>query len=61
MELKNLTKEELIHIDGGIPNKNTSLAYDIFWGICWVGREIWEGITSDTSDSSYVNAKVGSY
>ena len=61
MELKNLSKEELIHIDGGVPNNNTSFAYDIFWGISWVSREIWEGITSDKYDSSYVNAKVGSY
>lgn len=62
MELVNLSEEELIHIDGGKPTvTGTSFAYDLFWGIGWVGREIWEIIKSDEHDSSYVNAKVGSY
>jgi len=33
MKLKNLSKEELIRIDGGKPNTGTSFAYDLFWGI----------------------------
>ena len=61
MKLKNLSKEELIRIDGGKPNTGTSFAYDLFWGISQVGREIWEVIKSDEHDSSYINAKVGSY
>jgi len=61
MKFNKLTKEELLLIDGGKITKDTSLAYDIFWSIGWVAHEVWDGLTSDTRDSSYINAKVGSY
>ena len=61
MKLNKLTKEELLLINGGEMTKNTSFAYDVFWCISWVAREVWNGLTSGSRDSSYVNAKVGSY
>ena len=61
MELKNLSKEELLKIDGGKPNEKTSFAYDLFWGVSWFCKEVWETLTSDNQDSSYINTKVGSY
>ncbi|MCX6238482.1 MAG: hypothetical protein NTY07_13145 [Bacteroidia bacterium] len=61
MKYNKLTKEELLLIDGGKISKDTSFVYDIFWGISWVAREVWDGLTSESRDNSYVNAKVGSY
>ena len=44
MKIKILTKEELIHIDGGEPTQETSGAYDIVWGLSWLAREIRDGV-----------------
>jgi len=61
MKLNKLTKEELLLIEGGKISTDTSFAYDVFWGISWVSRELWDTLTSESGDNSYVNAKVGSY
>jgi hypothetical protein len=61
MKLNKLTKKELLLIYGGEITKNTSVAYDVFWCLSWVAREVWNGLTSESGDKSYVNAKVGSY
>ncbi|HAZ02363.1 MAG: hypothetical protein A2W90_14110 [Bacteroidetes bacterium GWF2_42_66] len=44
MKVKLLSKDELRLINGGAPSKDTSLAYDLFWGISWVFREVCEGV-----------------
>jgi len=61
MKFNKLTKEELLLIDGGVIDKKTSFAYDVFWCISWAAREVWDRLTSESRDNSYVNAKVGSY
>lgn len=61
MKINSLTKEDLLLIEGGKINTETSFAYDVFWGLSWVAREFWDALTSESGDKSYVNAKVGSY
>ena len=50
MKLQILAKNELLCINGGVPDKHTTFAYDLFWGIAWGAREIWDSAVATFVD-----------
>lgn len=50
MLMNELNRKELLMIDGGVPQKNTPFAYDLFWGIGWSAREIWDAAVATFVD-----------